>query len=147
VKNEDMLDLPEEENTGGDAPSSRDSVSKPAEDEQTQRLLGLITECIEERKGRDVVVLDLTGLTPITDYFVICSGSSSMHTRSISEYIQVSCKKAGFRRLGVEGEQNAKWILIDYCDIVVHIFVDETRWFYNLERLWGDARRVGQESE
>ncbi len=147
VKNEELLGLPEEGNTGGDAQSSRDSVSEPAEDEQTRRLLGIIRECIEEQKGRDIVVLDLTELTPITDYFVICSGSSSMHARAISEHIEMSCKKAGFRHLGIEGEQNAKWILIDYYDIVVHIFIDETRWFYNLERLWGDARRVDQESE
>ena len=131
----------------GDVESGRSDMDRHVVDEQTQRLLEIITECIEERKGRDVVVLDLTELTPITDYFVICSGSSSMHARAISEHIEMSCKKAGFRYLGIEGEQNAKWILIDYCDIVVHIFVDETRWFYNLERLWGDARRVDQESE
>ena len=61
--------------------------------------------------------------------------------------ILASCKKAGFRYFGIEGEQNAKWVLMDYGDIVVHIFVDETRWFYNLERLWGDARRVDLESD
>ena len=131
----------------GDVASGGSGMDRHVVDVQTQRLLEIITECIEERKGRDVVVLDLTELTPITDYFVICSGSSSMHARAISERIEMSCKKAGFRHLGIEGEQNAKWILIDYCDIVVHIFVDETRWFYNLERLWGDARRVDQESE
>ncbi|RLC48679.1 MAG: ribosome silencing factor [Candidatus Coatesbacteria bacterium] len=116
-------------------------------DDETQKLLALIRGCIEERKGRDIVVLDLTELTPVTDYFVICSGTSSMHTRAISEHIEVSCKKAGFRYFGIEGEQNAKWVLMDYGDIVVHIFVDETRWFYNLERLWGDARRVDLESD
>jgi len=123
------------------------SDSDSSADDETQRLLLLIRECIEERKGRDLVVLDLTELTPITDYFVVCSGTSSMHTRAISEHIEMSCKKAGFRYFGIEGQQNGKWVLIDYGDIVVHIFVDETRWFYNLERLWGDARRVELESE
>ena len=127
------------------AAAGRDSDSS-ADDETQSRLL-IIRECIEERKGRDLVVLDLTELTPIADYFVVCSGTSSMHTRAISEHIEMSCKKAGFRYFGIEGEQNGKWILIDYGDIVVHIFVDETRWFYNLERLWGDARRVDLVSE
>ena len=127
------------------AAAGRDSDSSA--DDETQRRLLIIRECIEERKGRDLVVLDLTELTPIADYFVICSGTSSMHTRAISEHIEMSSKKAGFRHLGIEGEQNGRWVLIDYGDIVVHIFVDETRWFYNLERLWGDARRVDLVSE
>lgn len=142
-----MREVSEKANMDGEVVSGPSAVDKHVVDEQTQKLLGIIRECIEERKGRDVVVLDLTELTPISDYFVICSGSSSMHARAIAEHIEMSCKKAGFRHLGIEGEQNAKWILIDYCDIVVHVFVDETRWFYNLERLWGDARRVDQESE
>ena len=147
VRDDGVQNMPEEGKTGGDAQLGRDSVSKPAEDEQTRKLLEVIRKSIDERKGRDVVILDLTELTPITDYFVICSGTSSMHARAISEHIQMSCKKAGFRHLGVEGEQNGKWILIDHCDVVVHIFLDETRWFYNLERLWGDARRVDAESD
>ena len=142
-----MQDVPEELSIGGSGPSNRDPVNESAQDEQIQKLLGMVRECIDERKGRDTVVLDLTELTPISDYFVICSGTSSMHARAISEHIEVTCKKAGFRRLGIEGEQNARWILIDYGDIVVHIFLDETRWFYNLERLWGDARRVESENE
>ena len=146
VKDERMLNVIERGNTGGDSLSNGDSKCTPAEDEQTQRLLEIIRKSIDERKGRDIVVLDLTELTPITDYFVICSGTSSMHTRAISENVEICCKKAGFEHLGIEGEQNAKWILIDYYDIVVHIFLDETRWFYNLERLWGDARRVDQEN-
>ena len=146
VKDERMLDLIEGGSTEGDSVSNGDSRLTPAEDEQTQRLLEVIRKSIDERKGRDIVVLDLTELTPITDYFVICSGTSSMHTRAISENIEICCKKAGFQHIGIEGEQNAKWILIDYCEVVVHIFLDETRWFYNLERLWGDARRVDQEN-
>ena len=111
------------------------------------QILDMIRECIAERKGRDTVVLDLTKLTAIADYFVICSGTSSMHARAISEHIALTCKRAGLMPIGIEGEKNARWILLDYGDVVIHIFVDETRQFYNLERLWGDARRVEFESE
>ncbi|MBN1593985.1 MAG: ribosome silencing factor [Candidatus Coatesbacteria bacterium] len=119
----------------------------PREDAETRRLLETIRECILERKGRDIAILDLTELTPIADYFVICSSTSTMHARAILEHVELTCKKAGFRRLGTEGEQNAKWILVDYGDVIVHIFLDETRQFYSLERLWGDAKRIDCETD
>ncbi len=131
----------------GDMESGRNDKVKPTVNEQTGKMLEMVRECIAERKGRDTVVLDLTELTPISDYFVICSGTSSMHARAISEHIELTCKKAGFMPIGIEGEKNARWILLDYGDVVIHIFIDETRQFYNLERLWGDARRVEFECE
>jgi len=124
------------------------ATGKPKKPElESRQVLGIIVKSIIEKKGRDVVALDLRELTTITEYFVICSGSSSIHTRAIAEHVEESCKREGIRPLGIEGFDVGKWILIDYCDIVVHIFMDETRWFYDLERLWGDAGRVDLESK
>ena len=123
--------------------ASDDVNSEPKESSR----LDMILECIRERKGRDVVVLDLRELTPVADYFVICSGTSSMHARSIAEHIELVCKKAGDYPFGVEGMKIGKWILMDYSTIIVHVFQDETRAFYNLERLWADAKRVETENE
>ena len=147
MKNEDTQVSPNDSDFETDAEPDGDVSPDEEVGNESKALLDLISECISERKGHDLVVLDLRELTPIVDYFVICSGSSSIHTRAVSEHIEQACKKANFRHLGVEGREAARWILMDYGEIVVHIFQDETRWFYNLEHLWGDARRVASNIE
>ncbi|UCC73044.1 MAG: ribosome silencing factor [Gemmatimonadota bacterium] len=96
-------------------------------------------ELCQERNARELVVLDLRGLSDATDYFIIASGDSEVHVRAISSQVREGLSREGVRYLGVEGERAARWVLIDYIDLVVHIFHPVVREFYQLERLWGDA--------
>lgn len=93
-------------------------------------------------KGVDIKILDLSRLCSFTDYFVICSGTSSRHVQAVAENILMEQKKRGYNAFGVEGLERGEWVLIDYGSVVAHVFYPEVRVFYNIERLWGDARRV-----
>jgi ribosome-associated protein len=111
--------------------------------------LARAVELAQERKGRDVVVLDLRGLSSATDYFLIVSGTSDIHVRSVAEHIVDELKKEQVRPDHVEGLRGGRWVLLDYIDFVVHVFHPAVREFYQLERLWGDAPALvldGQES-
>lgn len=93
-------------------------------------------------KAEDIVALDVRKLTIITDFFVICTGKSSIQIRAISDRIEDKLRKSGERKLRVEGRQEATWILMDYGDVVVHVMAAEQREFYRLEDLWNEAPRV-----
>jgi len=95
-----------------------------------------------DKKAKDVLVLNLKGMTIIADYFVICSGESTTHVRSIAEGVEDRFSKADIKPLGIEGLNYSHWVLIDYGDVIIHIFEDATRDFYELEKLWMDAERV-----
>lgn len=103
-----------------------------------------IAELCLDKKAGDVVVLEMKGLTSFTDYFVICSGDSSTQLKTIADHIKETLSKAplGISPIGVEGKAHGRWVLMDYNDVVVHVFETETRDFYGLERLWLDAPRV-----
>jgi ribosome-associated protein len=94
------------------------------------------------KKAGDPVVLDLTGLTVVTDFFVICSGESTTQVRAVSEHIEDELRKAGIKPRGIEGRTFGHWVLLDYGDVIVHVFEKETRVFYDLERLWMDAKTI-----
>jgi ribosome-associated protein len=97
----------------------------------------------EDNRGRDVVVLDMREQTPIFDYFVIATGTSGRQLRAISDAIDdVLQKQFGHTRMGVEGYQESRWIVLDYGSVVVHVFDDASRDFYRLEDLWAGATRV-----
>lgn len=98
------------------------------------------------KQGADIAVLDVRDLIVITDYFVIASGSSERHVRTISEEVQSSLRDLGTKPVRREGETEQRWILLDYVDVVVHVFAEEERAFYDLERLWADAPRVAWEA-
>ena len=98
-------------------------------------------------RGRDIVILDLRELTPVFDYFVLVTGSSRRQLHAISEEIErVLEKDFNDKRLGIEGYAESRWILLDFGDIVVHLFDEETRGYYDLEHLWAGSRRVAWES-
>lgn len=99
-------------------------------------------EAALERNARGTIVLDLRGLSDATDFFLIASGDSDTHTRAIAENIRERLEADGFRPVGVEGQGAGRWILLDYVDLVVHVFLPRVRDFYQLERLWGDAPRA-----
>ena len=97
----------------------------------------------EENRGRNVVVLDMRHLTAMFDYFVLASGTSRRQLHAMSEEIDHALEQGlGDRRLGIEGYEESRWILLDYGDVVIHLFEPETRDYYALEQLWGHAKRV-----
>lgn len=110
--------------------------------EEVSRALDLALD----RKGRDIAVLDLRGLSSATDFFLLATGTSDIHVRSIAEHIVEELKKEDVRPNHVEGLQGGRWVLIDYIDFVVHVFHPAARDFYELERLWGDAPLLAVES-
>ncbi|MHB8902310.1 MAG: ribosome silencing factor [Thermoguttaceae bacterium] len=100
----------------------------------------------DDNRGYDIVVLDMRDMTTFFDYFVICSGTSRRQLHAISEEIdRVLEKELGDHRLGIEGYDQSHWILLDYGDVVIHLFEPETRKYYDLENLWGHAKRVAFE--
>lgn len=96
-------------------------------------------EAALERNARVPTILDLRGLSDVTDFFVIATGDSDTHARAISENILDRTRADGFRPVGVEGLNAGRWVLMDYVGLIVHVFLGEVREFYQLERLWGDA--------
>ncbi len=92
-----------------------------------------------DKKANDILLLNMEGLSPVTDYFVICSASNSMLVKAIADNIEDKMGEEGCFYTHKEGYQDARWILMDYGDIVAHIFLEEERDFYNLEQLWADA--------
>lgn len=99
-----------------------------------------------DKKAKDIVILDMRGISMVTDHFVICSANSTTQVQAIADNVEEQLKKAGVAPLAKEGYREARWILLDYGTCVVHIFVEEDRQFYNLERLWGEAeKRVYQD--
>jgi ribosome-associated protein len=96
----------------------------------------------EEKKATDLVVLDLRKAAGFTDFFVICSGSNSRQIRAVADHVIETLGAAGVKPSHVEGYERSEWVLLDYFDFIVHIFAEETRLFYGLERLWGNAERI-----
>ena len=94
------------------------------------------------RRCSDIVVLDLRGRSPATDYFVIATGTSDRQMRTVVDEICEAAKKQGLQRFGLAGYEQARWILLDFVDVVIHIFDSEYREYYDLELLWGDAERL-----
>ena len=96
----------------------------------------------EDKKAADLVVLDLRKAAGFTDFFVICSGTNPRQIRAIADAIIESLAASGAKPAHVEGYDRSEWVLVDYFDFVVHVFAPETRLFYGLERLWGNAERI-----
>lgn len=104
-----------------------------------ERLVDLAAHAAWEVKAQNPVILDLKGISSIADHFLICSADSDRHVRAIADHIGECLEKAKVRLHHREGYPEARWILLDYHDLIIHIFNDETRRYYDLERLWGDA--------
>ena len=116
-------------------------VARPS-DACLQRAL-LAAKTAEDNRGTDVVVLDMRELTPIFDYFVLATGASRRQLHAMSEEIDHALEdQMGDHRMGIEGYEESRWILLDYGDIVIHLFEADTRAYYAIEELWGHAKRV-----
>lgn len=120
------------------SPSTRPNTKSATIADLAQRAAAIALD----NKANDVVVLSLKGVSDMTDFFVIASGTSDTHVRSLGEHIQEGLKRDGTVAHHVEGTQQGRWVLLDYVDFVVHLFHPSLRDFYQLERLWSDAQVV-----
>ena len=108
----------------------------------SEELAKKIVRILDSKKGMEIVGIDIHDLTTIGDYFILVTGTSSPHVKALAEEVEDTLAKEGLEPRRVEGAQSATWILIDYQDVILHVFTKETREFYNLERLWSDAPRL-----
>jgi len=115
-----------------------------------KRLTGEVSKAVRaalEKKAADVVVLDLRKTPAFTDFFVLCSGQNPRQVKAIADAVEEAMRAAKIKPAHVEGYDRAEWILMDYFSFIVHVFVPQTREFYSLERLWGDAERISIDEE
>ncbi|MBQ0105419.1 MAG: ribosome silencing factor [Armatimonadetes bacterium] len=106
--------------------------------------LDLIVKLLEDKKAVDLEVIELSDKSLMCDYFVICTGTSNIHIRTLCDTITLDGRKMGLKKSAVEGRNNAKWILVDFGDVVVHVFDREEREYYNLEDLWKNLKPLEQ---
>ena len=97
-------------------------------------------EVLEDKKARNIEVIDISEVSTLADYFIICSGSSTTHNRTLADELELKMGEAGYNMIHKEGYESARWILLDFGELVIHIFHEEDRSFYNLERLWSDGK-------
>jgi ribosome-associated protein len=117
------------------------------ENGDTRERVLLCVNALLQKKAKDLTILKVNAVSSFTDYFVICSGSSDRQVQALAEAIRENMKKSGILPLGVEGEKIGKWVLLDYADVIVHIFYEPIREFYDLERLWPDIPRMDVDTD
>ena len=105
-------------------------------DNVSDQIATVVLDALADIKAQNVLSLDVRTLTGIADFMVIASGTSTRHVKALADNVVVKAKEAGFRPLGVEGERDAEWVLIDLAGVIVHVMLPATRRFYDLERLW-----------
>jgi ribosome-associated protein len=125
--------------TGEASPAARREARNAAADERVVTQLKRAVTALLDKKAEKLVVLNLLGLTAVSDYFVLASAGSRRQAQALADAVDEAMKAEGRRPLSIEGYQSAIWILLDFGDVVFHVFHDEARRFYGLERLWGDA--------
>jgi len=106
----------------------------------TKRIISIITECMLEKKASGIRVIHVDGLTSLTDTFIMCTSDSDPQTKAIANHIKESLNKEDFKAWHTEGYQHLNWVLIDYVNVVVNIFSKQAREYYDIERLWADAK-------
>lgn len=111
-------------------------------DDQAKRMAVLAIEALEEKKGEDIRVIDIRDVTVIADYFIIASGLNPKQVQAMADEVEERLGREGFAFRQVEGYRNANWILMDYGDIIVHVFCHSDRLFYDLERIWRDGKSM-----
>lgn len=104
-----------------------------------------IARILDEKKADKIDVIEISDLTIISDYFVIASANNTTHVKALADEVEFELKKLDKTPARVEGYQNANWIVLDYLDVVVHVFYEETRNYYNLEKLWSDGKQINVE--
>ena len=107
-----------------------------------KEIIAAAVKALSDKKGRDLKVLDTAGQTTLAEYFIICSGTSNTQVRALAEAVEEALSKAGEEPHHIEGHRGGLWTLLDYSAVVIHVFTEEGREFYDLERLWSDAAAV-----
>ena len=110
--------------------------------EQTKAMARIIRDALEEKKGEDVRILDISEVSVLADYFIIANGTSNNQVKALVDNVEEQMAKAGYELKQSEGNGAGTWVLLDYEDIIVHVFDKDNRLFYNLERIWSDGKRV-----
>ncbi len=155
-ENKKIIELPDEEVTNeeiedldDDWDGDEDELEDEEDDEDLEPMemdsnekVSVMVAAADSIRAEEIVVLDLRELTTITDYFMVCTGNSSIQIRSIAEKIEEKLRDLGLRKLHSEGFQEATWILLDYSDVIVHVMSAEKRDFYQLEARWAEAPRI-----
>ena len=113
--------------------------------EQEKEMARLAWQALDEKKGEDIQIIDITGISVMADYFLIATGNSDSQVRALVENVEESLQRGGYLLKQREGYQSGSWVLLDFGDIIVHIFDKENRLFYDLERIWRDGRVVSFE--
>jgi ribosome-associated protein len=108
----------------------------------SEELVELAARTLVAHKGQEALILDVKGLSSLGDYFIICSGGSKRHVLALAQHLQEALKQVGIKPLGVEGLDEGHWVLLDYIDVVIHLFIKPLRDFYDLEGLWVEANRL-----
>ena len=101
-----------------------------------------VTKALDAKKGMDIKLLRINKISSLADYFLICTGTSNTHVKTLCDYAEYTLEELGEPMLGREGHRGNSWVLLDFGSLVVHVFTDEARKFYDLERLWADAESV-----
>ena len=114
---------------------------------QSKEMVRLAVEALDEKKGEDIKIIDIQGVTVIADYFVLASASNSSRDPGLIDNVEEKLFKAGFECRQKEGNLSSTWVLLDYGDVIVHVFSKEDRLFYDLERIWRDGKVVGSVEE
>ncbi|RHP29852.1 ribosome silencing factor [Lachnotalea sp. AF33-28] len=109
---------------------------------KSKEMVKIAYDALDEKKAEDISIIDISGVTVIADYFLIASGANPNQVQALVDNVQEKLYKAGYECKQVEGYQGATWILLDYLDIVIHVFSREDRRFYDLERIWRDGRQM-----
>lgn len=104
---------------------------------QGKALQEFVIDKIDDLKGQDIVTIDVQGKSSITDFMIICTGTSTRHVTSIAEHVEQASRLAGLMPLGIEGKSAADWVVVDLGDVIVHVMQEESRQLYELEKLWG----------
>ncbi len=110
--------------------------------EKIKDMVRLAHEALDDKLGEDIRILDISGISVIADYFVIAHGNNPNHVRSLIDFTEEKLNKAGFDTKNIEGNHNGSWVLMDFKDIIVHVFDKENRSFYDLERIWADGKVI-----
>ena len=111
----------------------------------SKKMAAMAVDALEDRKGEDVRVIDISEISTLADYFIIAAGTNHNQVQALADNVQEKLGRSGYTTKNVEGYESAHWILLDFGDIIVHVFDSENRLFYDLERIWRDGKKISKE--
>lgn len=113
--------------------------------EDSKKMAKLVIEALEDKKAEDIKIIDISGVSVLADYFIIANGNNTNQVQAMIDNVEETLGKAGYTPKQIEGYNTANWVLMDYTDVIVHVFDKENRLFYDLERIWRDGREVSKD--